>query len=63
MSEWQPIETAPKNTNRRVLAWDGDGMTIVWFTPFRGWCRPDGALVVGLTHWQPLPEPPLTGSK
>lgn len=62
MSEWQPIETAPKDewilvfgTHTRSLCpvltvrWDGDE----WQSGDDGY-RP----YVVPTHWMPLPEPP-----
>ena len=55
MSEWQPIETAPKDGKLILLwvpgkeyglmKWEG-----IWDDRLHG-CR-------GPTHWMPLPEPP-----
>lgn len=67
MSEWQPIETAPKDENTYVLAcragskipavlgWDGDGEEGHWYW-FNGVFRED----VIPTHWMPLPDPPVS---
>ena len=72
MSEWQPIETAPKG--RVILLWAvtdlGDGGEVrnwkmaTGHTPFYGpieWTW-DGYRLrqwdVQPTHWMPLPEPP-----
>lgn len=65
MSEWQPIETAPKRG--RFLAVVGDLVRIVaWgktsHVTMYGWCLADqGAEDFDLcepTHWMPLPQPP-----
>ncbi len=66
MSEWQPIETAPKDGSV-ILLWgrywsDSQG----WFpAPLQGqWNRDRWEAVwrysfgVRPTHWMPLPEPP-----
>lgn len=64
---WQPIETAPRDGTRVLLAkrnevlgigdfWGADraeGTTDAWFVH-------NGAEIAEPTHWQPLPEPPLT---
>ena len=63
MSEWQPIETAPKDGTVILMA---DGLTMfcgIWLKSARGWvdgCRDaDGELVAwNATHWMPLPAPP-----
>lgn len=59
MSDWQPIETAPKKRGKRILifdmqeqqviaAWDGEEWELV----------PQGGLALFVTHWMRLPEPP-----
>jgi hypothetical protein len=72
MSDWMPIETAPKD-GRHVLAWDeGEGVTRCFWGSYspqqpEHWCRMglvnwgDYAFIdVGpdLTHWMPLPKAP-----
>jgi len=72
MSNWQPIETAPKDGTPILLALRAPWSRIAlarWFEPWRNWQEgehlPDpniddfcgiGSAVP--THWQPLPAPP-----
>lgn len=69
MSEWQPIETAPKDGTRIFLYFPGlmDGYTRIvgyWGKPIFGkarWFDGPGLKALDIvppTHWQPLPEPP-----
>lgn len=74
MSEWQPIETAPKD-GRMLLLWIGDEKPIVghWHQDDRhpqmtGWdpaeyghegCGCCADHMPVPTLWMPLPEPPL----
>lgn len=66
MSEWQPIETAPKTTqsclvwcpqreNIYVVSWWGD----VW-VHFGCGGGLSAALIETPTHWMPMPDPPKT---
>lgn len=61
MSEWQPIETAPRETDEDdfllLLFWNGE--------VFIDCLREDGRTYeMGLfpTHWMPLPGPPKGGT-
>ena len=74
MTDWQPIETAPKdgrnvlspNYGRDVLLFVPDGYCTKVFVGFfdymDGWLTPEGGeikIISGFpTHWMPLPEPP-----
>jgi hypothetical protein len=57
---WQPIETAPQNTEV-IVAIQGGGVTIGSLMPTFGWTwietddEPEDARVIG---WMPLPTPP-----
>jgi len=57
VSEWQPIETAPKDGTRVLLGFMGG--TVLSGSWRHGWAA-DGSLQNDLrpTHWQPLPNPP-----
>ena len=69
MGEWQPIETCPKNEREAVLvywaphksiqmAWWGDlydDEGLNWYTDNADYLPEDQ-----LTHWMPLPKPPVT---
>ena len=71
MSEWQPIETAPKD-GTLILAWDGcqhdicewwDGSISGVRGPSErdaGWWIDNDRGEMKPTHWQPLPDPPYT---
>ncbi len=68
MSEWQPIETAPKD-GTQIIAWgENIGHIVTEYAPFNGtdwvWVTLDGPdyHVSAFTHWMPLPAPPKGGS-
>lgn len=68
MSEWQPIETAPKDVP--ILVTDGKHIVVIkrgilignvpWPDPvgFAGYDWEWNFEYADLTHWMPLPEPP-----
>jgi len=69
VSEWQPIETAPKDGTRILLYQrEGDGMddnrTVAegawgeWLPGEYEWCMVQQDAWTAPTHWMPLPEPP-----
>jgi len=71
MSEWQPIETAPKSTHA-ILVWCPERMNtyvVSWWQSDRFqktehcWCHfggLSGELCEVPSHWMPLPAPPST---
>lgn len=65
MSDWFPIETAPKDGTEKVLVIDGAGGMWVasWSEPDEAWEIICGAFVHEPTHWIPLPKPPYQEEK
>lgn len=60
MTEWQPIETAPKAICVLVANIDKGSVTEA-FLGWDGWRKgPHGTGFVYPTHWMPLPDPPST---
>jgi hypothetical protein len=59
MSEWQQIETAPKD-GTRILVWCDRACAIVWWMvdDVNLWTDGEYTWRDYWTHWKPLPEPP-----
>jgi len=61
MSEWQPVETAPRD-GTYFLAYDleMDQYWVCFWDKREEWFS-DGNFYdkINLTHWQPLPTPPV----
>lgn len=66
-TEWQPIETAPKDgtwiliaslANMDIGHWDDHWIDGAWLRFQTAEYDNDGAEIRGPTHWQPLPAPP-----
>jgi len=64
--QWQPIETAPKDGSRVILAWGGKSMSGFFLDnsnspmPWAGW-RTESMVPMPAgqpSHWMPLPAPP-----
>jgi len=61
-SQWQPIESAPKD-GTEILAWDGQGQATIhwsdgrWSLVYAGWRAEDGDFD-GAISWQALPAAP-----
>jgi len=68
MSDWRPIETAPKDGSDTLLYWplagasaDRPRIRIGYWRDPHGWVWQDRAVRSYSsfpTHWMPLPEPP-----
>lgn len=62
MSDWQPIDTAPRD--RDILVCQKQNRIIKTargvdeYGRWRTGCGPM-CILVGATHWMPLPEPPI----
>lgn len=62
MSEWRPIETAPKDgSDILVFHPESREQFVVFWQERRWYFSPNGALKDDPSHWMPLPEPPKTG--
>lgn len=65
MAEWQPIETAPRDTVVIVGAAGASSETAFFVEPLNGWFS-ESSEITGFnqwrafppTHWMPLPEAP-----
>ena len=62
MTEWQPIETAPKDDTIILVVWLNRVQMAWWNESFHQWQEyPDGDFAIDddeLTHWMKLPELP-----
>ena len=70
MSEWQPIETAPRDCFAKILVSNGEEVECAYYVRYDHWktgeyeirynSYQDGETPLFFipTHWQPLPEPP-----
>lgn len=57
MSEWQPIETAPKDGMRVLVIGKSGYVDAGHYIEGWGWEDANGNIMKP-THWMPLPEPP-----
>lgn len=70
MAKWQPIETAPKDGTLiliyekggriQVAKWLLDGPGYCWCVQLTQVLSGDTYPTTDVTHWMPLPEPPMT---
>jgi hypothetical protein len=64
VSEWQPIETAPKENRDVLVCEDGIGkpVRVAFWDKARGgvWSMWPGRERIYPTHWMPLPAPPVS---
>lgn len=61
MSEWQPIETVPKDGTPVDIWHPSVGRIVgVWYDSDDGWPQLPDYIAREMTHWMPLPAPPTT---
>ena len=61
MSEWQPIETAPRDGTIILFSCDMRGVSLCCLAEteiYTGWFNLSKLDNGSPTHWMPLPEPP-----
>jgi hypothetical protein len=60
MSEWMPIETAPRDGTRVLLHYSPKRLTKIgyWDAGSGYWSAGQWFHEASPTHWQPLPAPP-----
>ncbi len=59
MTDWQPINTAPKDGTYVLVYGRHEGVRIgKWETLFDDWEAPYEGGLLEPTHWMPLPDPP-----
>lgn len=66
MSDWQPIETAPRIHNKDILVYRPNGIInehipkvgVDYWSTSLGNCWAKSNSQKQPTHWMPLPEPP-----
>jgi hypothetical protein len=70
VSEWRPIDSAPRDGTRVILGWDSGEPSRFGFhqrnADWKGWRAT--SLEIGFpkkppTHWQPMPTPPTGDEK
>lgn len=61
MSEWQPIDSAPKDGQIVLFDTSPHPMTFRWSHVIDGWVLMPGEVYIGAPRaklWMPLPKPP-----
>lgn len=58
MSDWRPIETAPKEDEAEYLVWNGHRIEHVTYDAKRKEWWVLNEFTVEPSHWFPLPQPP-----
>jgi hypothetical protein len=62
MSEWKPIESAPKDGTWVLLGYEGSDTIMIASWNGRSWDDGDfHSTIDGATHWMPRPNPPGEG--
>jgi len=61
MTDWQPIETAPRDGTRILVFredWVEDIAVCYWLRELGEFIPIQGTVFIGATHWMPTPPPP-----
>ena len=61
MTEWQPIETAPKDIGAIIGSYGRRVVAMRWSTNKMAWISEYHRTAVVPTHWMPLPPAPKKG--
>lgn len=56
MTDWQPIDTAPREPRHEILMWDGERRFVGWWKSGQFWR--DVGNPFDPIAWMPLPPPP-----
>ena len=60
MSEWISVDDTLPSQAEDVLMYDGWVITIGWYNLHVFETQSPDQVMFDITHWMPLPEPPLT---
>ena len=59
VQQWIPVSEMLPNRREDVLVTDGESLCTAWLSRGNAWIRSyTSAILDGITHWMPLPEPP-----
>ena len=58
LMDWETIITAPIDGTEILTYRNGLQAVAEWWPEENSWVATDGMMLVGVTHWMPLPPPP-----